>query len=154
MEFNGPRGTLQIAFAILVGLATMGYGAYSYSEQTTALDSAVEVNATITDTGVEDVPKKRGTDYAPQATFDYTYEGESYTSSNVYPGTLPREFDTREKARSEVAAYDSGDTVTVYVRPDSPGNAFLKYERSNKPFLVIGFGALFVLAGVYSTFRG
>ena len=153
MEFNGPRGTLQIAFALLVGLATMGYGAYSYSEQTTALDSAVAVNATVAATSVEEVPKKRGTDYRPTATFEYSYEGETYTSSNVYPGTLPREFGSRERARAELATYEPGDTVTAYVRPDAPGNAFLKYESSNKPFLVIGFGALFVLGAVYSRFR-
>jgi hypothetical protein len=153
MEFNGPRGTLQIAFALLVGLATMGYGAYSYSEQTTALDAAVEVNATIASTSVEEVPKKRSTDYRPTATFEYSYRGETYTSSNVYPGTLPREFGSREAASAELAEYEPGDTVTAYVRPGAPGNAFLKHESTNRPFLVIGFGALFVLGGAYSALR-
>ncbi|WP_435179121.1 DUF3592 domain-containing protein [Halorussus sp. AFM4] len=153
MEVNGPSGTLQIALTILVGLATIGYGAYSYSEQSSALDSAVEVDATITATSVTEDSAGKGVHYEAHATFNYTYEGETYTSSNVYPGTLPREFDTREEAKSQLEGYEPGDTVTAYVPPDSPGNAYLKHESSNKPFFVIGFGALFVLVGVRSAFK-
>jgi len=154
MEFDGPSGTLRIALVLLVGLATMGYGAYSYTAQSSALDSPVEVNATVSDASVEELPQKGGTDFSPRVTFNYTYEGKTYTSSNVYPGKLPREFDTRETARSELSGYEPGATVTAYVPTDAPGNAFLKYERSNKPFFVIGFGALFVMGSVYSFLSG
>lgn len=153
MEVNGPSGTLRIALTLLVGLATIGYGAYSYSEQTSALDSAVEVDATITATSVEKDSAGKGVSYEAHATFNYSYEGETYTSSNVYPGTLPREFDTREEARSQLKEYEPGNTVTAYVPSDSPGNAYLKHESSNKPFFVIGFGALFVLVGVRSALK-
>jgi len=80
----------------------------------------------------------------------YSYEGETYTSSNLYPGKLPREFDTRAAAGAELEAYEPGEPVTAYVPPDAPGNAFLQRESSNQPFLVIGFGALFVVGAIRS----
>lgn len=152
-NFNGPSGTLQIALALLVGLGAMGYGAYSYTAQSSALDSAETVEATIVSTSIETVSQRRGTEYSPQATFNYTYEGETYTSSNVYPGKLAREFGSEEDARAQLEGYEPGDTVTAYVPSDDPGNAFLKHESSNKPFLVIGLGGVIVLGTVVSIFR-
>ena len=150
MEFNGPSSRLKIALMFLVGLATIGYGGYSYVEQSSALDSAVEVDATISSTSVETLDAGRGIEYSPRATFDYTYEGEAYTATNVYPGRLSPEFGTREKAMSKLEGYESGDTVTAYVPSDSPGEAFLKHESNDKPLFVMGFGVLFVLTSLYS----
>jgi hypothetical protein len=155
MEFNfdGPSGTVQIVVALLVGLGTVGYGAYSYTAQASALESTETVDATLVSTDVETINQRRGTAYTPQATFEYTYQGASYTASNVYPGPLPREFDSRADARAQLDGYAAGDTVTAYVPVDDPGKAFLKHERSNKPFLVIGVGGVFVLGTLVSVFR-
>jgi hypothetical protein len=151
MEISGPSTRVRLALSLLVGLGTIGYGAYSYTEQTAALDSTVTVDATLTDVAVEENSGK-GVTYSPKATYTYTYEGESYTSENVYPGKLPREFGSREKARAQIDG-SAGDTVTAYVPTDDPGNAFLNYSTSDKPFLVAGFGALFVLGTVYSVLK-
>ncbi|AXG10533.1 DUF3592 domain-containing protein [Haloplanus rubicundus] len=153
-NFNGPSGTLQIAFALAVGLGAMGYGAYSYSSQSAALHSTETVDATIVSTSIERVNERRGTDdYRPQATFNYTYEGEPYTSSNMYPGGISHEFETKEDARAQLEGYESGATVTAYAPTDSPDKAFLKHESSNKPLYIIGFGGLFVLGTIVSIFR-
>lgn len=154
MEINGPSGPFGIAIAILVGLGTMGYGAYDYTQQTSALETATTVNATIVFTGVETNSQRRGTSYSPQATFNYSYEGTNYTASNVYPGEIPQTFDREEAARAQLEGYDQGTTVTAYVPRDNPNDAFLRRESSNTPFFVIGFGALFVLGTVYSALRG
>ncbi|WP_324665017.1 DUF3592 domain-containing protein [Haloarcula sediminis] len=153
VSFNGPSGALQVALAVLLGLGTLGYGGYSYAAQSTALGSAETVEATVVSTSVETVDKRRGTGYAPRATFNYSYDGEWHTSSKVYPGKLPREFDTEAAARAQLDGYDAGETVTAYVRPDAPGNAFLKHERSNKPLLVMGFGLLVLLGTGVSAVR-
>lgn len=155
MEFNfdGPSGTISVVLALLIGLGTIGYGAYSFSQQSSALDSAVSVDATINGTAIETHDSRRGTDYSPQATYHYAYEGQRYTTSNVFPGPLPRAFDSKAAARSQLDGYDPGDTVTAYVQPDDPGTAFLKHSSSNKPFIVMGIGGLFVLGSVYSTTR-
>lgn len=149
-EINGPSSTIGVALLLLGGLAVAGYGGYSYVTQSSAIDSAVEVNATVTSTGVEKVDKRRGVDYAPRATFNYTFEGESYTASNVYPGPLTRDFGTEEAAREQLDGYETGDSVTAYVQPDAPGDAFLVRERSDKPFFVIGIGIVLALGGLYS----
>jgi len=153
MEFNGPSGKLRIVLLFLVGLGTLGYGVYSYDAQTSALDSAVEVNATITSVSVEKDTAGKGIEYVPHATFSYTYEGATYTSSKVYPGKLPKDFGTKDAARSEVGEFEPGEAVTAYVPPNSPGNAFLKSESSNKPLFVMGFGVLFVLGSGYSALK-
>ena len=153
-NFNGPSGTLQIAFALAVGLGAMGYGAYSYSSQSAALDSAETVDATIVSTSIERINERRGTDdYSPKATFNYTYEGETYTSSHLYPGGISHEFETREDARAQLAGYESGATVTAYVPTDAPGTAFLTHESSNKPMYIIGLGAILVLGTIVSSVR-
>jgi hypothetical protein len=155
MEFDldGPSGPLQIALVVILGLGVIGYGAYSYTSQNADLDSAASVEATVVSTSVETSPQRRGTAYHAQATFNYTYDGETYTSSRVYPGELPREFDSKRAAREALGGYEPGSTVTAYVPAGAPQNAFLKHERSNKPFFVMGFGGLFVLVGVYSALK-
>ncbi len=153
-NFNGPSGALQIALTLIVGLGAIGYGGYSYSAQSAALDSTETVDATIVSTSIERHDARRGTDdYSPQATFNYTYEGETYTSSHVYPGDVLHEFGTKEDARAQLEGYEPGATVTAYVPSDSPENAFLKYESSNKPLYIIGLGAILVLGTIVSVLR-
>lgn len=153
IDVDGPSGPLGIAVVLLIGAATIGYGAYSHVEQSSALDDAEQVEALVVETTVETVEQRRGTAYAPAATFNYTYDGASYTASNVYPGPLPRELDSRQAARDVVDDYERGETVTAYVPADSPQKAFLRHERSDKPLLVMGFGAVVVLGGVYRALR-
>ncbi|WP_277543179.1 DUF3592 domain-containing protein [Haloarcula laminariae] len=153
VEINGPSGTFRILLTVVIGFGAIGYGGYSYTSQTSALDSAVTVNATIVSTSVETVSQRRGTEYRPQATFNYTYNRKAYTTTNVYPGPLSREFGSPEEASAQLDGFESGTTVTAYVPPDSPNDAFLKVERSNKPFLLAGFGVLLVLGALASALR-
>jgi len=153
LKINGPSGTFQVLLAIILGLGAIGYGGYSYTSQTSALDSAVTVNATVVSTSVETVSQRRGTEYRPQATFSYRYNGEAYTTTNVYPGPLPREFGSPDEARAQLDGFEAGTTVTAYVPSDSPENAFLKVERSNKPFLLVGLGVLLVVGTILSSLR-
>jgi len=156
VEFNidGPSGTLQVALVLLVGLGTFGYGGYGYAVQSAAVGSAQTVDATVVTTTVETVEQRRGTGYAPRATFNYTYDGRRYTSANVYPGPLAREFDSEAAARAQLRGYEPGSTVTAYVPPESPGAAFLRDERSDKPLFVMGAGAVLVVGAVGSFLRG
>jgi hypothetical protein len=143
MKLSGPSGRIGIALTLVIGLASIGFGVYSYSTQASALDSAATVEGTITSTSIE-THSNKGVSYTPQATFTYSYEGETYTASNVYPGTLARDFDTERAARAELDGYEEGATVTVYVPTDAPEKGYLQRERSNKPFLLIGVGVLFL----------
>jgi hypothetical protein len=153
-NFNGPSGPLQIALVLIIGLGAVGYGGYSYSAQSAALDSTDRVEVTIVSTSIERLDERRGTDdYSPQATFNYTYNGEHYTSSNMYPAGVSHEFGTKEEARAQLEGYEPGATVTAYVPTESPGTAFLKHERSNKPLYIIGLGAVLALGTIVSIIR-
>jgi len=99
------------------------------------------------------VNQRRGTPYITKATFEYSYQGESHTSSNVYPGPLSKDFGSKADPRAQLDGYGTGDTVTAYVPPDSPGNAFLNHESSNKPLFVIGLGGSLAGGTLLSVFR-
>ena len=156
MEFNfeGPSGTLQIVLALIVGIGDVGYGAYSYSAQSAALESTETVDATIVSTSIERINERRGMDdHSPQATFNYTYEGKTYTSSNMYPGGVEHTFETREDARVQLESYEPGATVTANVPSNAPENAFLKHETSNRPLYIIALGGILILGTLVSIVR-
>jgi hypothetical protein len=153
MKISGPSGRLGIALTLVLGLASIGFGAYSYTTQSAALDSATTVEGTITSTSIEESSGK-GVSYTPRATFDYAYRGDTYTSSNVYPGTLSKDFDTERAARDELEGYEPGATVTVYVPTDSPEAGYLERERTNKPFVLLGVGGLFLVGAIRSALTG
>ncbi|WP_132058614.1 DUF3592 domain-containing protein [Halorussus amylolyticus] len=140
---------------LVIGLGASGFGAYDYVQQSDAVNEAVEVDATVVETGVDSVRggSSPGVDYKPEVTFEYEYDGETYTGNNVFPATISRNYDTRSAAASVLEGYDEGETVTAYVNPDSPGDAFLKDEKSNSPLLFVGIGGLFAVVGGSSLFK-
>ena len=151
-ELDPVRGG---ALMLVLGLAVAGYGGYDYLQQSGAISNAVAVEATVTGTDVESVAQRRGgPEYRPEVTFDYRYEGRSYASSNLYPATFTVNYDTKSAARSVVAEYEEGATVTAYVDPDAPGRAFLERKRSNGPLKLAAIGGLLALIGVASAVRG
>jgi hypothetical protein len=145
------RGGLVI---LLIGCAVLGYGAYDYQRQSDALQGATTVNATVTETGIERVSQRRGTtDYRPMVTFDYRYDGSTYTSSNVYPGSVGPTFETRSDAEARLEEYEPDATVTAYVLPDAPGRAYLAPKRTDAPLKLMGMGGLFTVVGLGSILR-
>ena len=81
MEINGPSSRLGIAVLLLVGLASMGYGVYSYDPQSAALDSTATVTATVTEMPVVK-DGGRSVSCEPRATFEDSEEGETQASAN------------------------------------------------------------------------
>ncbi|MFC6835997.1 DUF3592 domain-containing protein [Halomarina ordinaria] len=151
-ELDPVRGG---ALALVVGLLVTGVGAYDYTQQSDAVANAVEVDATVTETGTESVSQRRGgPEYRPTVSFDYRYEGTAYTSDDVFPSAVTSTYDTRSAAESALQGYETGDTVTAYVDPDSPSEAFLTDRRSNGPLKFVAIGGLFVLVGGASVVRG
>lgn len=142
---SGRRALLLIG----VGVAIMCYGAYDYVQQSNAIATAVEVTATITETGVERISQRRGgTDYRPEVRFEYQYRGTGYTGTNLYPANTESNYDTESAARSAIEAYEEGEPHTAYVDPDAPSEGFLTDRQSTAPLKVIGIGALFVVLSV------
>jgi len=135
---------------LLVGLGLIGMGAYSYAADSAALENRVEVSAEITDTSVEAVESSRGRNaYVPVVTFQYRFQGTEYTSDRIYPGDAQPQYEEEATAASRLSAYTVGESVTAYVNPDAPGQAFLEDSRSGMATGAVIVGALVcVIAGV------
>lgn len=144
-----PGGIL----VLVVGLAVAGYGAYDYSQQSAAIENSVEVDATITGTNVDSIRTSGTTQFDPDVRFEYSYQGESYTSDNLYPASASENYDTKSGAQSAIQEYEQGETVTAYVNPDSPGDAFLKNEKSTSPLWFAALGVAFIFGGCYALFK-
>lgn len=155
VEFGSARKG--VVFLVL-SVALMGYGVYDYQQQSEAIADAVEVEATITDTGVDTAGTARrgGVDYQPTVAFEYTYDGESYTGTDIFPASVSSTYDTEDAARDVIADYEQGATVTAYVDPSAPGAAFLKDKPSQAPlelFAIAAAGALLGGASIVSSYR-
>ncbi|WP_435320475.1 DUF3592 domain-containing protein [Haloarchaeobius sp. TZWSO28] len=148
-SLDGPSSFGGAVVMLLVGLALTGFGAYDYVQQSSAVENAVTVDAEITEVGVESTAAGKGSDveYRPTVRFTYTYDGESYTGTDVFPAETTPTYDTKSAAQSVLEGYETGDTATAYVSPDDPGDAFLKNKQSNSPLIFAGVGLFFVLVG-------
>lgn len=142
MEVSGPNGPLGLAVALLVSLGIAGFGVYSYVGQAQALDDTETVSATVVATSIDADTHRGDTDYTPSATFNYTYDGAQYTTTNLYPGPVSKEFNSRERAQEVLSGLETGASTTAYVPVDAPQDAFLVDTRSSKPLAFVAFGLL------------
>jgi hypothetical protein len=145
MEFS-VRGT-PITFtplmivAVLLGLGAVGYGGLDYIHQSDAVEDAVEINTTVTDT---EIRKSVGRGLAYRVTVEHTYQyrGTEYTSERVFPGATSPVYTQRGDAENVAERYEPNTTVTAYVDPDSPGQAFLERQTTMAPFGYVGLGGI------------
>ncbi|GAA0680554.1 DUF3592 domain-containing protein [Natronoarchaeum mannanilyticum] len=150
-ELNPALGGI---LAVIVGLAMVGFGGYDYVQQNDAVENAVEVNATVTETDIDSISNRRAApDYQPEVTLEYSYGGETYTGGSVFPASISKDYDTRSAAESRLEGYEVGETTTAYVDPDAPGDAFLVRETTNEPLKFAGIGGFMMLLGGWSVFK-
>jgi len=139
---------------LLLAVGLIGYGGYDYIQQSRAVNDAVAVRATVTDAHVDRLEGGRGIDYRPEVEYTYRYQGETYTSEQVFPGIGRRTYSDRSKAQSVVASYEPGTTARAYVDPATPSDAFLIRERTPLPARAVALGCIalgiVVLAGLGS----
>lgn len=149
LTVDGPDTLAGAVAFLLVGLAITGYGVYDYTQQSDVLDDAVEVEATVTEVGVESQSSSStsGVDYEPRVRFTYEYEGTTYEGTRLFPATTAPEYETESAARDAVSEYAENQTVTAYVVPDDPDGAFLRAQRSNAPLTLAGIGGVISLLG-------
>lgn len=129
-----------VLFAVSIG-ATVS-GVQSYEQQQETVDAVEEVSATVVD--VEEVEKSNADRTPPTGpqitesivTYEYEYDGETYTSTTVNPS-----------GDTEIAntTAEEGDEITAHVNPENPEEAFLNaYVRP----------AGLWIAGVLTAFSG
>ncbi|WP_251330843.1 DUF3592 domain-containing protein [Haloplanus pelagicus] len=139
-------------YLLVLAVTLIGAGGYSYVQQGQAVNNAVTVQATVDSAHVERIDSRRSIDYEPEIEYTYEYQGETYTSEQVFPGPTIRTYSDRSKAESVVRSFEPGTTVRAYVRPSTPGDAFLIGERTPWPTRAFAIGGVLlcivVLAGL------
>lgn len=156
LSVNGPDSLGGAVLYIVVGIAIVSYGGYDYVQQTEAVRNSVEVDATITEAGIETVSgtsSNPGSNYEPTVEFAYTYNETRYTGTKIYPANIEQSYETRSAAESAIERYEQGTETTAHVSPDQPRDAFLKNKTSNAPVIALVLGGLFTLMATVSAVR-
>lgn len=124
---------LLAAFGILIGVfaAVLAVGFHPVYQHNVAVQEHKPANATVIDTDLERVDG----DYRPNVTYEYTVDGDSYQSSNLWPGQWDRSSESRSSAEAILEEYQIGDStnadgeqVTAFYNPESPGEAYLRND--------------------------
>lgn len=140
-------GSIRVVLSLLLGGAILVYGGYMFAIQSPSLDSTEQVDATIISTSVDRTSGPNPT-FVPNATYTFTYEGETYTASGMYPGEYPREFDTKREARNRLSAVEPGEIVTVFIPNNSPNAAYIRRSRGSRPIYLMGIGGIILVLGL------
>jgi hypothetical protein len=141
------------AIIILLGVAAVVGGGYLYYSGLQATGNADEVEATVISSNVGEVGSSTGSDsYTISVRYRYTYDGETYTSWSMCPGAgsacVPTS-DSRSDMQETLEDYPEGGTVTAYISPSDPSEAYLIDTDPSPIYLgVSAFGMVFVLLGV------
>lgn len=143
---------LLVITGFLLGIALAGAGAFLWNQQNQAVESAETTDATVISSSVEvDRMGSDGPNYRPNVTYRYTVGGETYRSSNVFPG--PGHFwrNQRSWAADIVADYPEGETATAYYDPDDPSRSFLIADRTPIiPLILLGVGGLLAVGSLFT----
>jgi hypothetical protein len=145
-----------------IGVIVAWNGWASYSGQRGRVENAKEVQAEITDIDVSTqrraIEENEGgagatrAEYVPQVTFEYTFDGEQYTASNITPPSkgvdAAYRYPTESGAR-EHFAYDISEAATAYVDPARPAEGFLEAETNTvRNLAIVALGSVMILLGV------
>ncbi|ELZ50485.1 hypothetical protein C464_02755 [Halorubrum coriense DSM 10284] len=156
LNINGPDSLKGALLYLVIGIAIVSYGGYDYVQQTEAVRESVEVDATITEIGIETdsgTSSNMRVNYEPIVEFEYTCDGTEYAGTKIYPADIEQNYDTRSGAESAMEQYEQGEQTVAYVFPDQPGDAFLKDNISNAPLMTIVSGGIFSILSIISAVR-
>jgi len=141
-----------VVLIIALGLAFVGFGGYLFVDQNRTVANNEPVEATVvssevvrTYSGSSDEPAR----YRPSITYEYAVGGETYRSSNVFPGEGAVQKSDRDWAQDVVEDHPEGEQVTASYDPENPSEAFLVEQRQLfGPLVFGGMGLLTFLVGV------
>ena len=143
------RVTLLVALTLFLAggvLSVAQYNTLSTYESTTGTVETVGIENLSNDavpSGLGAVTMAGETLYAPNVTYTYTVDGETYTSRNVAAGT-DMVMGDQQKLAAALTSISPG-TTTVYYHPDDPGDAHLLQHFDFFPagiLLMCGFLAM------------
>jgi hypothetical protein len=148
MDTKGIVIVLIILFALLFGV----FPFMPVVDHNSSVQHNEPTTATVQSTTVDQRSTDDGTEYRPVVTYEYTVDGETYTSENVYPGQFNRWQGSSFSAQDVTNQYAPGDEVTVHYNPDSPGEAYLTNNGwpdgwlfATAAITVVGLGGLYFI---------
>lgn len=144
---------ISLVAAILTALAFSAAGGYLYYSEQQVTENTVEVEGVVVSSDVHNQdPGSRKGDYKPTVIYEYTYEGQTYESDNLCPGSGSACYPTgsdRRDVQEFVDQYPEGESVTVNVPQDDPEKAFLVDETSAGIYLgLVALGPLLIVGVV------
>jgi len=149
-EPNSTPALVLAALFMVGGLVLGGYGFTQYQDQSQSINNAVNITATVTDTNLrKDSSRRGGADYQAEIGFEYSFEGENYSSNFIYPLDEDKEFKQESEAEEFLGSYPRGEEIEAYVNPETPGKAFLNAERSDQPLILMLIGGIMAVLGSY-----
>ncbi len=123
------KGIGAVAVLLLIGAFLAVFGVVPTVSHNVAVQENRPTEATVQSTDVAVQTDDDGDrSYRPVVTYEYTVDGETYTTDNVFPGGFARWDDSRARAERIAGQYRPGDTVTVHYRPGEPGHAYLRND--------------------------
>jgi len=163
-DTTGLSDLFGVLLMLAVGIAAVAGGVYLYQDAKQATENAVEVDATVESSTVESKLQdgdsgQRHRVYYVEIAYRYSYDGETYTSRNLCPGLgsscdAAQNKDERSEAQELADQYPEGETVTAYVPPSEPSNAYLVDASSSSTtayLILVGIGGLIALGGLVGT---
>lgn len=130
VEIRGIKLRLSTPVLLFLIFGSLYTGAllYDYHGQTSTIEDVETVEGVVLDTEYEE-QGGRTTDYIPIVTYEYEFNGETYTNDQVFPeGFITRSDGTEGGVQSRLDSYEASNTTTVYVDPDDPDTAVLEKE--------------------------
>lgn len=145
-----------LLFQILFGGVFFVVGAlliiWGFSQRNVAKKAAqtwLSVPGTVINAALEDVHTTNSDgmstiNYRPQVVYQYTVEGQTFTSDQMGFGSVSYDYGT---ASRKLAAYPINTQVTVYYDPSDPAKGVLKLSNPAGTLLMV-MGIIFAVVGV------
>ncbi|QCC51935.1 DUF3592 domain-containing protein [Halapricum salinum] len=163
-ESDGDKGdedSQTTLWGILVFVLIGGgliYGGLHLQSEMPGADETVKMNATVLESDYTQRGSGSDRQFVIRVTYEYTVDGQTYTSSNVKAGAESYTVDRRERAELlATEQWAAGNTVEADVDPDDPETAYLadylqgdRLERKAIHYGLMGVGGLMVLASLVS----
>jgi len=157
------KGVGGVVILLVIGAVAFVIGFHPVYQHNVAVQENQAVDATVISTDIDVDRDDDDTDYRPVVRYEYTVDGQTYTSENVYPGQFTRWHDSRSKAESVIGDYQAGsgttaggEQVTAFYNPDNPGDAYLRNDDGwpGGWWIITGYALLAFVGGIYLVRKG
>ncbi len=137
---------LSIVFLIIITTVWLFYSSRNW-EETSGKINFIELETVNNNTISPMANNKSFTEYKINMEYSYTVDGRAYTGTKFYP-LLPNVYSEKKYADELLNKYKTGQNITVYVNPKSPGTSCLITSKNISPakYAIMIFIFIFIAA--------